>query len=107
MDRCRAIVTKNPRIFLNKVGMGLADGGDRNGGQEPSIQTILNFYIINGMIPVGGGAFGANLGAAFWSKDKGAEGAAEDLEGMKGLRKTLKRLIQTALLTRKAELSSI
>jgi len=47
------------------------------------------------MIPVSGGPFGANLGGTFWSKDKGAEGVAEDSEGMKSLRKTLKRLIQT------------
>jgi len=106
MDRCRAIVAKDPKVFLNKAGMGIAAGGDRIGGQEPSIQTILNFYVINGMIPVGGGPFGANLGGTFWSKDKGAEGAAEDLEGMKSLRKTLKRLIQTALMIRNATTSS-
>jgi multimeric flavodoxin WrbA len=102
MDRCRAIVARNPKVFLNKAGMGIAAGGDRIGGQEPSIQTILNFYVINGMIPVGGGPFGANLGGTFWSKDKGAEGAAEDMEGMKSLGKTIKRLVQTALMVRKA-----
>jgi multimeric flavodoxin WrbA len=102
MDRCRAVVTKDPKVFFNKVGMGIAAGGDRIGGQELSLQTIHNFYIINGMIPVGGGAFGANLGGTFWSKDKGAEGVAEDVEGMKSLRKTLKRLVQTALMIRKA-----
>jgi multimeric flavodoxin WrbA len=96
MDRCRAVVARDRNVFLNKVGMGIANGGDRIGGQEPSIQTILNFYIINEMIPVGGGSFGANLGAAFWSKDKGAEGVSEDSEGMKGLIKTVKRLVQTA-----------
>jgi multimeric flavodoxin WrbA len=105
MDRCRAIVARDPKVFLNKAGMGIAAGGDRIGGQEPSIQTILSFYVINGMIPVGGGPFGANLGGTFWSKDKGAEGAAEDLEGMKSLRKTLKRLVQTALMIRKAATS--
>jgi multimeric flavodoxin WrbA len=47
MDRCRAIVAKDRKAFLNKVGMGIADGGDRIGGQEPSIQTILNFYVIS------------------------------------------------------------
>jgi multimeric flavodoxin WrbA len=96
MDRCRAIVAKDRKAFLNKVGMGIADGGDRIGGQEPSIQTILNFYLINEMIPVGGGSFGANLGGTFWSKDKGAEGISEDSEGMRSLRKTLKRLVETA-----------
>jgi multimeric flavodoxin WrbA len=106
MDRCRAVVTKDTKVFLNKVGMGIAAGGDRIGGQEPAIQTILNFYVINGMIPVGGGAFGANLGGTFWSKDKGSEGVAEDLDGMKSLRKTLKRLTQTAQMIKKAATSS-
>ena len=103
MDRCRAIVARDRKAFLNKVGMGIADGGDRIGGQEPAIQTILNFYVINEMIPVGGGSFGANLGGTFWSKDKGAEGIAEDAEGMKSLRKTLKRLVDTAKLIREQE----
>lgn len=96
MDRCRAIAAKSSRILRNKVGMGIADGGDRIGGQEPALQTILNFYVINQMIPVSGGPFGANLGSTFWSRDKGAEGIAEDSEGMQSLRKTLKRLIETA-----------
>ena len=97
MDRCRAMVASDHKVFLNKVGMGIAGGGDRIGGQEPSIQTILNFYVINGMIPVGGGSFGANLGATFWSKDQGAEGVGEDFEGMKSLRKTFRSLATTAL----------
>ena len=107
MDRCRAIVARDQKIFLNKVGMGIADGGDRIGGQEPAIQTILNFYIINEMIPIGGGSFGANLGGTFWSKDNGAEGVSEDLEGMKSLRKTLKKLIQTTHMVKKAAENSI
>ncbi len=107
MDRCRAIVARDQKIFLNKVGMGIADGGDRIGGQEPAIQTILNFYVINEMIPIGGGSFGANLGGTFWSKDNGAEGVSEDLEGMKSLRKTLTKLIQTTHMVKKAAENSI
>ncbi len=102
MDRCRAIAAKGARQLRNKVGMGIADGGDRIGGQELAIQTIQNFYVINEMIPVGGGPFGANLGATFWSKDKGAEGIIEDTEGMRSLKKTLKRLIQTTQMVQKA-----
>lgn len=102
MDRCRAVVAKDPKVFLHKVGMGIADGGDRIGGQEPSIQTILNFYVINEMIPVGGGSFGANLGGTFWSQDKGAEGVSEDSEGMRSLKKTLKKLVQTTQMVKKA-----
>jgi multimeric flavodoxin WrbA len=104
MDRCRAIVAKDPKVFLNKVGMGIADGGDRIGGQEPAIQTILNFYVINEMIPVGGGSFGANMGGTFWSKDKGAEGVSEDSEGMRSLRRTLKKLVQTAKVVKNASI---
>ena len=102
MDRVRAVVAKDPKVFLNKVGMGIADGGDRIGGQEPALLTIHNFYIINEMIPVGGGSFGANLGATFWSRDKGEEGVSEDSEGMRSLRKTMKKFIQTAQLVKKA-----
>ncbi|MGB9928309.1 MAG: flavodoxin family protein [Methanosarcina sp.] len=102
MDRCRAVVAKDMKVFLNKVGMGIADGGDRIGGQEPAIQTILNFYVINEMIPVGGGSFGANLGGTFWSQDKGAEGVSEDSEGMRSLRRTVKKLILTAQMVQKA-----
>lgn len=104
LDRCRAVVARDPKAFLNKVGMGLADGGDRVGGQEPAIQTLLNFYIINEMIPVGGGSFGANFGATFWSKDLKAEGVSEDSEGMRTLRKTLRKLIETTWLVKRAGL---
>jgi multimeric flavodoxin WrbA len=101
MDRCRAIVARDPKVFLNKVGAATADGGDRVGGQEPAIQTILNFYVINEMIPVAGGSFGSNLGGTFWSKDKGAEGVAEDEEGIRSLHRTVDKLIETAKLLKK------
>ncbi|AEH07571.1 flavodoxin family protein [Methanothermococcus okinawensis] len=93
MDRCRAIVAKNPKVLSGKVGMGIAIGGDRNGGQEIALRTIHDFYIINEMIPVGGGSFGANLGATLWSKDKGKEGIVEDKEGLRVLRKTLNKFL--------------
>ena len=98
LDRCRAIVAKDPKVFRNKVGAALAVGGDRIGGQELAIQAILEYYIINEMIPVGGGSFGANIGGTFWSKDKGAEGVKEDSEGFRSLYKTMDRLMKVALL---------
>ncbi len=101
MDRCRAIAAQNPHFILNKPGAALAVGGDRIGGQEPSIQAILDFYVINEAIPVGGGSFGANLGCTFWSKDRGAEGAKEDLEGLKSMHKTINRLIKLTQLLKK------
>jgi len=61
MDRCRAIAAQDLHFIRNKPGAALAVGGDRIGGQEPSIQAVHNFYIINEAIPVGGGSFGQTL----------------------------------------------
>lgn len=101
MDRCRAVVAQNPSFFKNKVGAAIAVGGDRIGGQELALQAIINFYMINEMIPVGGGSFGANLGGTFWSKDRKAEGVKEDKEGLKSLYKTLDRLIDVTTLLKR------
>jgi len=97
LDRLRASVAKKKSIFAGKVGAGLAVGGDRMGGQEPVLKTLIDFYIINEMIPVGGSSFGANLGMTLWSKDKKAEGAEEDEEGIQTIHKTMDRLIKVAL----------
>lgn len=91
LDRCRALVAKDSHVFDNKLGAAIAVGGDRAGGQEVAMQVIHAFYIINHFFPIGGGAFGANLGAAVWAHDKGAEGAQEDTEGQRVVRKLMKR----------------
>jgi multimeric flavodoxin WrbA len=90
MDRCRAAVAGDRNFFKYKVGVGIALGGDRVGGQEAALQQIHTFYILNGMIPVSGGFFGANLGATFWTKDT-LEGAKQDEEGFRSLKKTVKK----------------
>ncbi len=90
MDRCRALVAADPKFFKNKVGIGIALGGDRIGGQEIALQQILNFYILNGAVPISGGFFGANLGATFWTKDS-LDGVKQDDEGFRSLRKTVKK----------------
>ncbi|MFX1534129.1 MAG: flavodoxin family protein [Promethearchaeota archaeon] len=101
LDRSRAVVAKDPKAFENKVGMAIAIGGDRIGGQEPTIHTILDFYVINQMIPVGGGSFGSNIGGTVWSKDQGAEGAESDQEGWRSVRRTVRRMIKVASLFHK------
>jgi multimeric flavodoxin WrbA len=93
MDRTRAAVASDENIFKGKIGVGIAVGGDRAGGQELALMQIHTFYILNGMIPVSGGYFGANLGAAFWSKDT-LEGIKQDEEGFRSLKKTLKRFAE-------------
>ncbi|MHA1104387.1 MAG: flavodoxin family protein [Promethearchaeota archaeon] len=94
MDRCRAMVAKNPNIFKDKIGAALAVGGDRSGGQEIAIRSILDFYQQNHIISVSGGAFGANLGASLWSSDKGKEGVQNDEEGLRSIRRIIKRLAE-------------
>lgn len=94
LDRCRALVAKDPEVFKNKVGAALAVGGDRNGGQEIAIRSILDFYQQNHIISVSGGAFGANLGASLWSKDLGMKGIQEDEEGLRTIRKVIKRMYE-------------
>ena len=64
------------------------------GGQELAVQQIHTFYVLNGMIPVSGGFFGANLGATFWSHDT-LEEAKKDIEGFRSLRKTTRRFAET------------
>ena len=93
MDRCRAAVASDEGILKAKIGMGIAVGGDRAGGQELALMQIHTFYILNGMVPVSGGYFGANLGATFWSKDT-LEGIKQDEEGFRSLKKTLKRFAE-------------
>lgn len=93
MDRCRALGAEYRDMHKGKIGMSIAVGGDRAGGQELAIQQINTFYILSGIIPVSGGPFGANLGASFWSQDT-LEGVKKDEYGFKTLNKTLKRFIE-------------
>lgn len=93
MDRCRAVVAADKNFFKEKIGMGIAVGGDRAGGQEFALMQIHTFYILNGMIPVSGGFFGANLGSTFWSKDT-LDGVKQDDEGFRSLKKTVKRFTE-------------
>ena len=94
LDRCRGLVAKNPNVFKDKYGIAIAVGGDRSGGKEIAIRSILDFYQQNHIISVSGGAFGANLGASLWSRDNGKEGVQNDETGLKSIRKVIKRLAE-------------
>ena len=96
IDRTRATLAADPKALRLLPGMAIAVGGDRMGGQELAVQQIHTFYILNGMIPVSGGFFGANLGATFWSRDT-LDGAMKDEEGFRSLRKTTKRFAETVM----------
>ena len=96
IDRTRATLAADPKALRMKPGMAIAVGGDRMGGQELALQQIHAFFILNSMIPVSGGFFGANLGATFWSRDT-REGAIADEEGFRSLRKTVRRFAEMAV----------
>ena len=94
IDRTRALVAGNPKVFRGKKGIAIAIGGDRIGGQELALQQIITFYTLNGVLTISGGFFGANIGATFWSKDT-RDGVKEDDEGFRTLRKTIKRFVES------------
>ena len=84
--------------------MGIALGGDRIGGQEAALQQIHNFYILNGMIPVSGGFFGAKLGATFWTKDS-LDGVNWMKKGSEASRRQLNDLLNTWSFTIKSKVN--
>ena len=72
MDRTRALEAVDYNLLRGKIGMSIAVGGDRTGGQDF----------------VSGGPFGSNLGASFWSNDS-IDDIKEDDYGMDSLDRTL------------------
>lgn len=62
------IIKENPNFFYDKLGMAIAVGGARNGGQEMTINSLHGFFHTNGIIPIGA-SIGVYNGAAIWSRD--------------------------------------
>lgn len=52
MDRCRPL-GRCGQLLRYKVGGGIAVGACRNGGQEKAIGTIVDFFVLTGILPVG------------------------------------------------------
>ena len=88
MDRTRALEAIDYNLLRGKIGMSIAVGGDRTGGQDFAHLTNISYFMIHGIIPVSGGPFGSNLGASFWSKDSIDE-ITKDTYGMESLKRTL------------------
>lgn len=89
MDRTRALEAIDYNLLRGKIGMSIAVGGDRTGGQDFAHLTNISYFMIHGIIPVSGGPFGSNLGASFWSQDS-LDKIKEDTYGMESLDRTLK-----------------
>ena len=52
MDRCRPLIRAG-MLLRYKVGGAIAVGGCRHAGQEKTISTIIDYYILVGIFPVG------------------------------------------------------
>jgi len=89
MDRTRALEAVDYNILRGKIGMSIAVGGDRTGGQDFAHLKNITYFMIHGIIPVSGGPFGSNLGASFWSKDS-IDDIKKDDYGMESLNRTLR-----------------
>lgn len=88
MDRTRALEAVDYNILRGKIGMSIAVGGDRTGGQDFAHLKNVTYFMIHGIIPVSGGPFGSNLGASFWSNDS-LKDIKNDSYGMESLNRTL------------------
>ena len=88
MDRTRALEAIDYNILRGKIGMSIAVGGDRTGGQDFAHLANVTYFMIHGIIPISGGPFGSNLGASFWSQDSLDEDKNDD-NGMESLDRTL------------------
>ena len=88
MDRTRALEAIDYNILRGKIGMSIAVGGDRTGGQDFAHLKNITYFMIHGIIPVSGGPFGSNLGASFWSNDS-IDDIKKDDYGMESLNRTL------------------
>jgi multimeric flavodoxin WrbA len=74
MDRTEPLLRYAPEprrsALRNKVAAGISVGGNRNGGQEATIQSLHHFFMIHDMVLVGTGPElqpGCYLGAAAFS----------------------------------------
>ncbi|WP_407378956.1 flavodoxin family protein [Methanobrevibacter sp.] len=88
MDRTRALEAIDYNLLRGKIGMSIAVGGDRTGGQDFAHLKNITYFMIHGIIPVSGGPFGSNLGASFWSNDR-LDDIKKDEYGMESLDRTL------------------
>ena len=71
-------------VMRNKLAVGIAVGGTRNGGQESTLIAIANACWTRGIIYLGNEP-GNYSGAMVWSKDNGEKGVVDDTTGYESL----------------------
>ncbi|TWH52053.1 flavodoxin family protein [Sporomusa sp. KB1] len=96
-SRMRPLFHVYPEKLRNKFGVAMATGGMRNGGQEMTVNTIINLLLAKG-INVVSNEIGGYAGAMLWSKDKEALGAMEDDKAIESASKLVNKLAEVALI---------
>ncbi|MEL7608390.1 MAG: flavodoxin family protein [Bacillota bacterium] len=80
-NRLRPLRFTHPNALAFKVGGALSVGGTRNGGQELTINAIINLYLARGIMVVGGSTSNY-AGGKIWTDNRDAQGAQADEVGI-------------------------
>lgn len=96
-SRMRPAMHSFPELLRNKFFAAAAVGGTRNGGQEAAIADITNLFGTRAMNLVSN-ENGGYTGGKVWTQDKGAEGAAADVTGMKTVTDLARKLAEVCLI---------
>lgn len=108
MDRTEPLLrygTKSNRNGLqHKVGGGIAVGGNRNAGEEFALQTMIYYFMVQDMLPVGSGGQptpGCYIGggATTWPNDKSVtrDGVLKDELGLMSCRNLGRNVAETVI----------
>lgn len=96
LSRMRPAMHCFPTLLRSKFAAPITVGGARNGGQEMANLDIMNMLVSRSINIVANEA-GGFIGGKVWSKDNGAEGAAEDEIGMKTVRQQCMKLAEICM----------
>jgi len=96
-SRMRPLMHCFPELVRNKFFAAVSVGGTRNGGEETTINDIMNLFATRTMNFVSNES-GGYTGAKVWSKDQGAAGAAADTTGMETVRSLGAKLAEVCLI---------
>lgn len=94
LDRC-VMFRRNGFLLRDKIGGVIAVGGERNGGQEITIQTVHAAMLVQDMILVGDGKPTSHFGGTMWSDCP--EGIENDDTGLKTVQSLGRRVAEVAL----------
>ena len=96
-SRMRPAMHCFPELLRNKFFAAVAVGGTRNGGEETTVNDIINLFGTRTMNVVTN-EVGGYTGGKVWSQDRGPEGVDEDVIGMKTVTDLAAKLAEVCLI---------